>query len=96
MQRSTKERLGQEGDVSEKKQLYLRFAERYGYNPEETEAMRLCMLFGFGDDEIAKIMKITSDELEVLQICMLGKTRTNTVRELQALFIRYIMQKLPT
>ncbi|RED54696.1 hypothetical protein [Cohnella lupini] len=71
------------------------FGERYGFTLKEREVFRLMMLFGLGDEDIRGIMQISYEELDNLFACMTGKTRTNSGRELQALFLRYILQKLP-
>ncbi|RKP56831.1 hypothetical protein D7Z26_02250 [Cohnella endophytica] len=96
MQKSRKEWLMPEFESKDGRELlYASFAERYGFNEGEREVLRLFMLFGFEDNEIARIMHISSGELNNYLNCMLGKTRSHTLRELQALFIRYILQKLP-
>jgi DNA-binding NarL/FixJ family response regulator len=71
------------------------FGERYDLTPRECEVMRLLVLFGFENEEIIKILKLTDQTLDNYVSCILGKSRTNSIREFQALFIRYLMQKLP-
>ncbi len=71
------------------------FGDRYGFTLKERDAFRMAMLFGLDDEEIGRIMRISLEELDALFACMTGKTRTNSSRELQALFLRYILQKLP-
>ncbi|MCD9021857.1 helix-turn-helix transcriptional regulator [Cohnella silvisoli] len=72
------------------------FGDRYDFTPSEKDVLRLHALFGFQDEEIITIMRISTPILENLLTCMMGKTRTHSIRELQALFIRYLLQKLPT
>lgn len=76
-------------------EIYDAFGDRYDFTGSEKEVLRLYLLFGFEDKEIAKIMQCSVRELEGRLRCLLGKTRTNSMRELQALFIRFVLQKLP-
>jgi hypothetical protein len=92
----TIERQFAKGVQSESGKWYDQFGERYGFTQAEKEVMRLYMLFGLEDGEIMKVMQISRQELEVCLRCMTGKTRTDTMREMQALFVRYIVQKLPS
>jgi len=71
------------------------FGDRYDFTASEKEVMRLCMLIGLNDEEIVSFMRISTRTLDNLIACMIGKTRTQSLREVQALFIRYILQKLP-
>ncbi|WP_239614563.1 helix-turn-helix transcriptional regulator [Cohnella mopanensis] len=84
------------GEETESGKWHERFGERYGFTQGEKEVMRLYMLFGLEDREIMKVMQIAEHELEVYLRCLTGKTRTNTMREMQALFLRYLIQKLPS
>jgi len=69
------------------------FGERYGFTDAEKEALRLGILIGLENEEIAVYMKVPEEKLEGYQACMAGKTRTRSVRELQALFLRYVMKE---
>ncbi|TFE22582.1 hypothetical protein [Cohnella luojiensis] len=71
------------------------FGDRYDFTESEREVLKLALLFGLEDGDILTTMQIQSATLDNHLICMLGKTRTNSTRELQALFLRYVMQKLP-
>jgi DNA-binding NarL/FixJ family response regulator len=80
---------------SETRNHFEMFGERYGFTPSEKEVLRLHALLGYQDEKIMTAMQISPITLDNRLSCMLGKTRTHSVRELQALFIRYILQKLP-
>ncbi|TVY02214.1 hypothetical protein [Cohnella terricola] len=71
------------------------FGDRYHFTASEKEVMRLGMLIGLNDEEIISVMRISTRTLNNLIACMIGKTRTHSLREIQALFLRYILQKLP-
>jgi len=73
--------------------LCAEFGERYGFTAEEKETMRLGILYGLEDGEISKYMKVAPETLKIYQACMTGKTRTRSVRELQALFLRYALHR---
>jgi len=82
-------------DGTRTQQLFEMFGDRYDYTMGEKEVFRLSMLFGLEDNEIITIMQISANQLDNYFTCMLGKSRTNTIRELQALFLRYLLNKLP-
>lgn len=84
------------GNESESGKWHDRFGERYGFSAYEKEVLRLYMLFGLEDEEIRTVMQLSERELKMHIDCMTGKTRSNTMRELQALFLRYLLQKLPS
>jgi len=71
------------------------FGTRYGFDAEEASTLKLCLMYGLEDGEIASYMKITPEGLETRLESMIGKTRTRSVRELQALFLRFILIRLP-
>ncbi|MFC4597852.1 hypothetical protein [Cohnella hongkongensis] len=70
------------------------FGERYGLTEEEAAALKLCLLYGLSDEEIAGHLKIEPTVLANRFACMLGKTRARSLRELQALFFRFLMNRL--
>lgn len=82
-------------DDSMTRSIYERFGDRYDFNESEREVLRLSLLFGIEDEEILTIMQIQPATLDNHFTCMLGKSRTSSTRELHALFLRYVMQKLP-
>ncbi|OXS60902.1 hypothetical protein B1A99_05040 [Cohnella sp. CIP 111063] len=71
------------------------FGERYGFTAGETTAFKLCLLYGLSDEEIVMYAKMEPEALSDRLACMMGKTRTRTSRELQALFLRYMLNRLP-
>lgn len=71
------------------------FGERYGFTAGETTTLKLCLLYGLSDEEIVLYAKTEPDSLQTRLNCMIAKTRTRSSRELQALFLRYILIRLP-
>ncbi|BBI33755.1 helix-turn-helix transcriptional regulator [Cohnella abietis] len=69
------------------------FGDRYGLTSMETEVLRLLVLFGFEDEEIITIIQCSPDTLDNLLSVLMLKSRTHSTRELQALFLRYVMQQ---
>ena len=71
----------------------LGFAERYGLTPRETELMRALVLLGLRNEEIGAMFHIAVKTVKNHIACMMGKTRTHSSRELQALFLRYVLHQ---
>jgi len=72
------------------------FGDRYGFTACETTTLKLCLLYGLSDEEIVLYTKTEPKQLRARLDCIMGKTRTHTSRELQALFLRYMLHRLPT
>ena len=71
------------------------FGERYGFTAGERTMLKLCLLYGMSDEEIALYTKEEPEVLATRLACMTAKTRTRSPRELQALFLRYMLNRLP-
>ena len=80
---------------SQTSHLFDLFGDRYDLTESEKELLRLLLLFGFEDLETMTIMQLTELQLNNHYSCIWGKTRTNTVREVQALFLRFTLHRLP-
>lgn len=71
----------------------LKFADRYGLTPRETELMRALVLLGLRNEEIGAMFHIAVKTVKNHIACMMGKTRTHSSRELQALFLRFVLHQ---
>lgn len=80
----------------ETSQLFDLFGQRYDFTDNEMEILRLLMLFGFDDSEIKTIMQLTELQMSNHLSIIMGKSRTNSIREVQALFLRFSLHRLPT
>ncbi|MFC5700103.1 response regulator transcription factor [Cohnella faecalis] len=69
------------------------FGVRYGMTPRERDVLRLLILYGFKNDDMAGILHIAVKTIKNHLACMMGKTRTRSSRELQALFLRFMIQQ---
>lgn len=80
---------------SQTSHLFDMFGDRYDLTESEKELLRLLVLFGFEDSEIRTVMQLTEQQLNNHYAVIWGKTRTNTPREVQALFLRFTLHRLP-
>jgi len=71
------------------------FGDRYGFTAGEKITLRMCLLYGLSDEEIVQYADMEPEALDNRLACMMGKTRTRSARELQALFLRYMLHKFP-
>ncbi|WP_027084449.1 LuxR C-terminal-related transcriptional regulator [Cohnella panacarvi] len=70
-----------------------KFGDRYGLTARETELLRALVLFGLRNEEMGAMFHIAQKTVKNHMACMMGKTRTRSSRELQALFLRYILNR---
>lgn len=70
-----------------------KFGERYGLTAREREVLRALVLFGLHNDEIAEMFHIALKTVKNHLACVMAKTRTHSSRELQALFLRYMLHQ---
>ncbi|MFC5528283.1 response regulator transcription factor [Cohnella yongneupensis] len=73
-----------------------KFGERYGLTARETELFRALVLFGLRNEEIGAMFHIAPKTVKNHMTCMMGKTRTHSSRELQALFLRFVLNQQAT
>lgn len=71
----------------------MRFGQRYGLTARETELMRALVLLGLRNEEIGAMFHIALKTVKNHIACMMGKTRTHSSRELQALFLRFVLHQ---
>lgn len=71
----------------------VKFGERYGLTARETELLRALVLFGLRNEEIGAMFHIALKTVKNHMACMMGKTRTHSSRELQALFLRFVLNQ---
>jgi len=70
-----------------------KFGERYGLTARETEVLRALVLFGLHNEELGAMFHIALKTVKNHMACLMGKTRTHSSRELQALFLRFILNQ---
>jgi DNA-binding NarL/FixJ family response regulator len=69
------------------------FGAGYSLTPREREVFRLLILFGFRNDDMGSVLHISTKTLKNHMACMMNKTKTRSSRELQALFLQFILQR---
>lgn len=74
--------------------VFQSFAKRYKLTPRETQVMRILVLEGLRNDEIAAVLHISPKTLKNHIACMMKKTDTVSSRGLQALFFNFAMKML--
>jgi DNA-binding NarL/FixJ family response regulator len=74
--------------------IFASFAKKYKLTPRESQVMRILVLEGLRNDEIAAQMHISPKTLKNHLACMMKKTKTGSSRSLQALFFNFAMRML--
>ncbi|KIL35670.1 hypothetical protein SD71_12285 [Cohnella kolymensis] len=69
------------------------FGAGYRMTPREKEVFRLLILFGFRNDDMGSVLHISTKTLKNHMACMMNKTKTRSSRELQALFLQFMLQR---
>ncbi|MBO9598933.1 MAG: hypothetical protein J7559_14090 [Cohnella sp.] len=70
-----------------------KFGDRYGLTTRETELLRALVLFGLRNEEMGAMFHIALKTVKNHMACVMGKTRTRSSRELQALFLRFVLHQ---
>jgi DNA-binding CsgD family transcriptional regulator len=68
------------------------FGEKYKLTPREREVVQLLVVFGFRNDDLSRILYISSKTVKNHLACLMQKTNTRSSRELQALFLRTVLE----
>lgn len=74
--------------------LFMSFAKNYRLTPRETQVMRILVIEGMRNDDIAAQMHISPKTLKNHLACMMKKTNTYSSRSLQALFFNFVLRSL--
>ncbi|THF79480.1 response regulator transcription factor [Cohnella fermenti] len=74
--------------------LFLSFAKHHKLTPRETQVMRILVVEGMRNDDMAAQMHISPKTLKNHLACMMKKTNTYSSRSLQAMFFNYVLRTL--
>ncbi|MBB6730280.1 helix-turn-helix transcriptional regulator [Cohnella sp. CBP 2801] len=74
--------------------IFQSFAKRHGLTPRETQVLRLLVIGGLRNDELAKELHISPKTLKNHLACMMKKTNTGSSRTLQAMFFNHTIKML--
>lgn len=74
--------------------IFQSFAKKHRLTPRETQVMRVLVIDGLRNDEIAAILHISPKTLKNHIACMMKKTDTVSSRGLQAMFFNFAMKML--
>ena len=74
--------------------IFQSFAKRHGLTPRETQVLRLLIVGGHRNDELAEELRISPKTLKNHLACMMKKTSTGSSRTLQALFFNHTVKML--
>jgi DNA-binding CsgD family transcriptional regulator len=71
------------------------FSDNNGLTPREREVLRILLFLGLRNDDLSSVLFISSKTVKHHLASTMEKTRTRSSRELQALFLRFVMMGTP-